>query len=157
MSSRRYVAALIALAAVALILLLAVPARAETRWIMCDDYVNVRSVPGKRGSVEGYLDAGDSFETDGKTRDGFIHVSGIGENGDGWAFKGYTVTEKPVLVNARYVCVAKNRVACRRWIGGPRRAWLYNGANVTVYWRTGEWSVTNKGYIRSEWLEPDPE
>lgn len=155
--NKRYMAVLCVLAVIAVILLLAVPADAETRWAMCDDYVNVRSFPGKKGSAVGYLDAGDAFDTDGKTRDGFIHVNGIGEAGDGWVFMGYTVTEEPVRVNARYVCVAKNRVACRRWIGGPRRAWLNNGANVTVYWRTSEWSATNRGYIRSEWLEPDPE
>jgi hypothetical protein len=24
-----------------------------------------------------------------------------------------------------------------------------------VYWRTSEWCVTSRGYIRSEWLEVD--
>ena len=141
----------------AVFMILAGTAGAETRWAMCNGFVNVRSSPDKRSAVSGYLDSGDPFETDGKEKEGFIRVSGFGENGDGWAFKGYVVTEQPEEVNARYVCIAKNRVACRKYIGGPRIGWLYNGANVTVYRMTSEWSVTNRGYIRSEWLEPDPE
>ena len=144
--------------ALALLILIG-SAAAEQRWVMCDGYVNVRISPGKKAEQVGYLDAGDGFETNGKKRDGFIQVTGIGEAGDGWTFEGYTVTEQPDRVDQRYVCVAKNRVACRRWINGPRikgkAGWLYNGTSVMVYWRTSEWSVTSRGYIRSEWLEVD--
>ena len=144
--------------ALALLILIG-SAAAEQRWVMFDGYVNVRISPGKKAEQVGYLDAGDGFETNGKKRDGFIQVTGIGEAGDGWTFEGYTVTEQPDRVDQRYVCVAKNRVACRRWINGPRikgkAGWLYNGTSVMVYWRTSEWSVTSRGYIRSEWLEVD--
>ena len=143
------------LAVLMALLLLLGTAEADTMWIMCNGFVNVRAKPS--GTVSGYLDAGDSFETDGKTKDGFIRVKGVGEAGDGWAHQGYVVSEPPERVDARYVCVAKHRAALRRWIGGPRSGWLNNGYNVTVYWMTSEWAVTNKGYIRSEWLEPDPE
>ena len=139
------------------ILLMIGSAEAETMWAMCNGFVNVRSSPDKRSTVSGYLDSGDSFETDGKEKDGFIRVSGFGEAGDGWAHLGYVVGEEPEKIDARYVCVAKNRVACRKWIDGPRFAWLNNGSTVTVYWKTSEWAVTSKGYIRAEWLEPDPE
>lgn len=143
------------------VLLLFSAAAAESRWVFCNGYVNVRRSADKGSMIVGRLDAGDEFETDGKVRDGFIHVLGIGEDGEGWIFAGYTVDERPEKEETRYVCVAKRRVACRRWTRGPqikgRTGWLYNGTNVTVFWRTETWSVTNRGYIRSEWLEADPE
>lgn len=136
-------------------------AAAESRWVLCKRYVNVRRAPSKQSEVVGRLDAGDEFETDGTIRNGFIRVIGIGEYGEGWVFEGYTCGEQPEKADERYVCVAIRRVACRRWAGGPqlegKNKWLNNGVNVTVYWRTEEWSLTSRGYIASEWLEVDPE
>lgn len=143
------------------IILLFSAAGAEERWILCRDYANVHISPSKKSETVGYLDAGDNFETDGKTRNGFLHVLSIGENGDGWVFSGYVSNEQPEKKDSRYVCVASKQLACRRWIGGSRikgrRGWLKNGETVKVYYRTDEWSVTSRGYIRSEWLDPDPE
>lgn len=58
-----------------------------------------------------------------------------------------------------YVCVAKNRVACRKWMNGPKTAtpWLRNGSTVQVFFIAGDWAITSRGYIRSEWLEADPQ
>lgn len=134
-------------------------AMAETRWILCADYVNVRMNPSKKSREVGQLDVGDDFETDGVIRNGFIRVIGIGEYGVGWVYAGFTSDEKPEKVDERRVCVAKRRVACRRWVNGPRiggkTGWLYNGSSVKVYYRTSKWSVTSRGYISSEWLEVD--
>jgi hypothetical protein len=47
----------------------------------------------------------------------------------------------------------KARVACRKTIGGKRRAWAKPGSTVTVYWISEEWAVTSKGFIASRWLE----
>lgn len=136
------------------------PADAETRWVMCKSYVNVRMSPSKSSPEIGRLDAGDEFETDGMVRDGFIRVCGVGE-GEGWVFAGYTVDERPTKTDERYVCVANSRVACRRWANGPqirgKTGWLYNGTDVKVYYRTEKWALTSRGYIASEWLERDPE
>lgn len=137
-------------------------ASAETRWIICKPgaQVMIRSAPDKKAEECGFLEAGDAFETDGKIRNGFIEAYGVGDGG-GWIYCGYVVDEKPVEVNARYACAATVQVACRRWINGPRisgkNGWLKYGRNVKVYYWTDMWSVTNRGYIRSEWLEPDPE
>ena len=137
-------------------------ATAETRWIACmpDDYVNVREKASKRSAEVGYLEAGDEIETDGIIRDGFIHITGFGETGDGWVFAGFISDEEPQEVMERYVCVARKRVACRRWIDGDRisgkHGWLNNGSNATVYYKAGEWLITSRGYIRAEWMEPDP-
>mgnify|MGYP002525400438 CR=1 FL=1 len=148
------------LSVLASLLLVCGPAAAETAWVMCDGYVNIRDMPGKKSQAVGFLDPGDSFETDGIIKNGFVQAQ-IGEGGENWIFAGYVTNEKPERVDERYVCTAKRRVACRRWIDGPqirgKVGWLYNGTNVRVYWRTGEWSVTSRGYVRSEWLEADPE
>ena len=31
--------------------------------------------------------------------------------------------------------------------------WMYNGQFCQVFVTDGEWSITSRGYIRSEWLE----
>lgn len=132
-----------------------------TCWVLCKPgaQVNIRQTPENNGRVVGFLEVGDSFRTDGKSANGWIHVLGIGEHGDAWIYCGFVVESEPVQVFENYVCVAKNRVACRRWVGGPQVAnspWLVNGSAVSVFWMTDEWAVTSRGYIKSEYLEADP-
>ena len=132
-----------------------------TCWIMCKpgSLVNVRRTPDGRGQEVGFLEAGDSFRTDGVSKNGYIRALDIGENGDAWIYCGYVVTEKPEKIGERYVCVAKNRVACRRWVDGPQiqgRGWLVNGSNVDVFFIADGWACTSRGYIQAEWLEADP-
>ena len=131
-----------------------------TCWVLCQpgDHVNLRMEPSKGSPAVGFLDCGDSFETDGTSRDGWIRVLGIGEC-ECWIYCGYVVTEEPVKVFSNYLVVARNRVACRRWVDGPqikgRLGWLHTGSEVSVFYIAGEWAVTSRGYIRSEWLEGD--
>lgn len=130
-------------------------------WILCKpgSQVTVRRTPSKNAMEVGRLEVGDDFMTDAVSANGFIRVYGIGEYGEGWIYSGYVSTEKPKPVNMNYCCVAKARVACRRWMDGPQteNPWLKNGSSVKVYWMTDEWAVTARGYIKSEWLEADPE
>ena len=131
-----------------------------TCWAMCKpgSKVTVRSEPKKDSAERGYLECGDSFQTDAEEEDGWIRCYGIGEGG--WVFCGYVATEKPVEVGERYVCVANVRAACRKWIGGPQidgYEWIKNGQTCQVFVTDGEWAVTNRGYIKMEWLEVDPE
>ena len=137
-----------------------------TCWIMCDprtgSSVTVRRKPEKKSMEVGWLECGDSFQTDGSTTDdGWVKCYGIGENGGGWIFCGYVATEEPEMIMQRYVCVAKKQAACRRWMGGPqydgRAGWLKNGENVTVFCIADGWACTSRGYIKAEWLEVDPE
>ena len=132
-----------------------------TCYVMCKpgDYVNVRRTPSTKAMPVASLECGDWFETDGTSSNGFIRVYGIGEYGEGWIYCGYVSTEEPVEVFERYVCVAKSRVACRRWMNGPKtqNPWLRNGSNVEVFYMTSEWALTSRGFIQSEWLEADPE
>ena len=157
------VCAAVILAVVALIV---IRARAEDQpdaWILCmpEGRVNIRRTPEKDGIIDGFLECGDGFRTDGVCRNGFVHALGLTENGEGWIYCGFVVTDRPEKVYENYVCVARKCVACRRWCDGPqvsgRARWLKNGSNVTVFYRAKEWSVTSRGYIQSEWLEVDPE
>ena len=133
-----------------------------TCWAMCQpgDRVNLRMEPTKESKAVGFLECGDSFQTDGTNRNGWIRAMGVGEC-ECWIYSGYVVTEEPVPVFENYVCVARKQVACRRWVDGPqikgRLGWLHNGSNVGVFYIAGEWAVTSRGYIKSEWLEVDPE
>lgn len=135
--------------------------RLATCWILCKpgSQVNVRRTPNRNAQEVGFLEAGDSFKTDGVSSNGFIRCYGIGEYGEGWIYCGFVATEEPVKVFQTYVCAAPNRVACRRWISGPKtqNPWLKNGSNVQVFYIAGEWAVTSRGYIMSEWLEADPQ
>ena len=129
-----------------------------TCWIMCTpgSRVEIRATPDKGGISEGWLDCGDSFETDAETEDGWIHCIGVGDAEEGWIYLGYVTTHKPEAIGERYVCVANKQAACRRWMAGPQikeAPWIKNGEYCQVLLSDGEWSVTNRGYIKSEWLE----
>lgn len=135
-----------------------------TCWAMCKpgSHVTIHMTPSKDGVETGRLDCGDSFQTDAETKDGWLRCYGAGEGG--WIYLGYVATEPVQAVGQRYVCVAKKQVACRRWINGPqitdekgRKQWLKNGQTCDVFVTDGEWAVTSRGYIKFEWLEPDPE
>ena len=148
---------------IAFILLLTVLLAATTA--LCDDYevfilcnpktpVNVRIRPNKGTKVVGYLDFGDSVMTDGEKRNGFLHVYGIGEAGEGWLFAGYVVEDKPVKLERAWASVsATGRVMSYRWIGGKRKKWLQVCEQVKVYAISDEWAYTNKGYMRTKYLE----
>ena len=131
-----------------------------TCWAMCKpgSHVTVRMEPSKGSKETGRLDCGDSFQTDGESVDGWVRCYGVGENG--WVYAGYVATEKPRMVYERYVCVANKQVACRKWMAGPKideRPWMKNGETCQVYVTDGEWAVTSRGYIKIEYLDPDPE
>ena len=137
-----------------------------TVYAMCDprdgNRVIVRAKPTKESAELGYLECGDSFLTDAEERDGWIRCCNIGEACEGWVFCGYVTTEPPEMVMEQYCCVAKNRVAVRRWQGGPqiirnkRKLWLNNCEDVTVFCIADGWACTSIGYIQAEWLEIDP-
>ena len=151
---------------VALIVLAVVlfAARAEETtircWVMCQpgDRVNLRMGPSKNSRSVGWLECGDGFQTDGESRNGWIRVLDAGDC-ECWIYCGYVVTEEPEAVFENYVVVAKNKLACRRWVDGPQvtgREWLKNGTSVQVFYTAEGWAVTNLGYMKTEWLEVDP-
>ena len=129
-------------------------------WVLCQpgDHVNLRIDARRDSKSVGWLECGDEFETDGTSRNGWIRVLDAGEC-ECWIYCGYVVTEQPEEVNENYVVVARDKLACRRWVNGPQiegRKWLKNGTNVQVFYIAEGWAVTNLGYMQTEWLEVDP-
>ena len=134
-----------------------------TCWALCKpgDHVNLRIDPKKGSASVGWLECGDSFQTDGESINGWLRVLDAGEC-ECWIYSGYVIEEQPEKIGENYVCVARDRVACRRWVDGPQiringhLSWLKNGSTVSVFYIAGDWAVTSRGYIRAEWLEVDP-
>lgn len=125
----------------------------ETVWVLCNpkSFVNLREHPSGRSCVAGRAECGDAFITDGVKEKGFLHVIASVEAGDCWISERYIVYEEPQRIGETRVIESTGRVASRAYIGGRRNRWLRNGDEVKVYWMA-EWAVTNKGFIRSEFI-----
>ena len=141
--------------------LVTLAARAEeqttTCWALCKPggRVNLRIDPRKDSKNVGWLECGDSFQTNGESKNGWIRVLDAGDC-ECWIYSGYVVTEEPEEIRDTRVVVAREQVACRRWVNGPKiegREWLKNGTEVQVFYIAEGWAVTNLGYIQAEWLE----
>ena len=125
-------------------------------WVLCrpDSCVNLRETPKKNGAVFGGSMAGAVMKTDGKERNGFLRVYDLpAEETEGWISTRYIVYDEPVRIGCPLRVQAEGRVACRKWIGGKVIRWAYDGDSVLVYLMSGEWCVTEWGYIRTEFLE----
>lgn len=126
-------------------------------WVLSSTYVNIRMGASKKAPIVGQLDPGDDLEIDGKVDGWFAHIVAPV---DGWIHSGYLTFSKPKKVNKTYTVTAKKRLMCRRWIDGPKVAekpYLINGSEVKVLWISSEWACTNRGYLKSEWLEENAE
>lgn len=148
--------------AVAIILLLIVifsafPAVCEEFrvFILCnpESHVNVRKSPKNGSEKTGWVMFADSVLTDGKTKNGYLHVIGITEDGEGWIKAGYTVKDQPVKVTAWAAVSASGRVMSYRNAGKNRLGWVPLLAEMKVYALSEEWAVTSRGYIRLKYLE----
>ena len=122
-------------------------------WIICEDYVQIRQWASRNATSIGQLDPGDEIEIDGKTESGWAHIV---SPCDGWVWAGYITFSEPQKIDAPGVVTAKKRVAARRWCDGPNvdsKPWLISGSEVRIYWMCDDWALTNRGYVKSEWLE----
>ena len=107
-----------------ILLIMASTAAADSVFVLCqpNSFVNVREFPRKGSEIAGRVELGDELETDGITKNGYIHICGF--EGGAWICAGF-VTESPVTVaTIPTVIQSKGRVACRRSIKGTRRKWL---------------------------------
>ena len=146
---------------VIILLLLAVcyiaGAEEETRFILCDpkptNRVAVRRSPRKGAEETGWLECGDSILTDGKTKNGYLHILGITEYGEGWVHHGYVVNDKPIIERCNATVIGNGMVKARQNVGGKRISWLDICTDAKVYARSDEWSVTSRGYISTKFLE----
>ena len=145
--------------AILIMLLLILPAKGEDYdcWILCqpDSWVNARENPTKKSMELGRLDCGDHVYTDGVTKNGFLHVWGLSfEFNEGWVHKGYVVYSEPYRPYVYDTTIQSNgRVQARKTINGARRCWLRDGDKIRVYMVSSEWSVTNKGFVKTEYID----
>jgi len=149
---KRFIAVLLILAAV-----ISGACAEDERFILCNptegNYVCIRRSPMKHAKESGRLECGDRIRTDGKVRNGYLHILGMTEDGEGWVHSGYVVNDEPVIRKCMASVAASGRVMARRNIRGKRTAWLAVCSEVRVYARSEEWAVTNRGFVRTEYLE----
>ena len=139
-----------------LVLMTATTAVAETAWILCqpDSYVNVRTRASSRSEILGRCECGDEIEVDGKTKNGFVHCINLPlERNEGWISAGYVVYSQPEKLYELVTMESDGRVACRKTINGQRRCWVKDGDMVKVFFRSEEWSVTDRGFIKTEYID----
>ena len=125
-------------------------------WVFCqpNGIVNVRSKPRKNSTEIAWVTCGTKLTTNGKIRNGYIYVCDMAaETTSGWISTKYIVFEEPKPVSAEMIIRAEGRVACRKYMDGKIVKWYRDGDRVTVYWLADGWAVTERGYIRYEFLE----
>lgn len=114
--------------------------------------VNVRISPNSHAEVIGSKFFSDQVFVD-KERNGFVHITNLNsEYTEGWVSKGLIVDDKPIEVNTVGVIVSNARVAGRKYVNGKVVCWLNNGTEITIYAVSDEWCVTDKGYVKSEFI-----
>ena len=126
----------------------------EIRYVICKDYVNARSTPNKKQEPIGRLEAGETVYTDGVKRNGYLHCVYLNfEYDEGWVFAGYLSEYEPEAVWRNATVVSRGKLAVRNYIKGRRVKWLKPGATVKVYYWSDDWSLTNFGYVQTQYLE----
>lgn len=144
------------IAIIAAALLLCGSALADQRaWVLCmpGDYVNARAGASRKSLSVGRLEAGDEVIDTGESSRGFESCRGGSfELEEFWVYEGYIVRSQPAYVNATATVCGNSRVAARKYIDGPRRCWIYPGDRLLVYWRSEIWSITEKGFVQSRYL-----
>ena len=87
-------------AALAVALLLAAPAGAETAWVEDQVRLNLRTGPGSQFRILGSVETGDSVEVLARG-DGWVEVRAEGKSG--WVPDGFLQNEPPALVKLRRI------------------------------------------------------
>ena len=129
-------------------------------YVICqpNDFVNVRERPSSRSTIVGRYETGDKVLLDGIEKGGFSHIVHTGlETEDAWICTAYLVYDKPEWANQSATVVSKGRLAARKNINGKRRCWLKNGDSVKVYWLSNEWCVTDRGFVKTDFIDLDGE
>ena len=126
-------------------------------WVLCTPRgsVNVRSRPDVSGAKTGRMYLGDEVEIDSTSKKGtWAHCVGLPTDlGEGWISGSYITTEPVELTHYTAQVDAKGRVAV--WSGmncRSRAGWLQPGDRVEVWAVSGEWAVTEKGFVRLAYL-----
>lgn len=129
-------------------------AEEEGYYVLCrpESMVNVRSRPKKNAPVVGWVAFGTFVKTDGKEKNGFVHVIDLAaEEPEGWIYAGFLTWDKPR--DEKYSAVVwGGRLIARSCIDGKQVCVLREGKTVTVYARCNQWAVTDKGYVMCDYL-----
>jgi len=128
----------------------------EEIYVLCSrsGYVTLRSAPRKNGIPFGGASCGAKLKTDGKRKNGFIHIVDVAaEESSGWISEEFIVHDEPELLEQNAFVVSIGRLAARKNIGGKVRRWLKPMTEVFIIYRTEEWCLTNCGYVRTQFLE----
>jgi len=147
---------------VAASILFAEAANAETTecWVICqpNSYVCIHGKPSKANDAFGGSMCGSRLETDGKQRNGFLHVVNVpAEESTGWISTGYIVYDEPIIMNRTATVYCEGRLAVRKCVGGKIIKWLKPGQQVTIVCYSNEWCLTDNGYVRTEFLRLEGE
>ena len=140
-----------------IILMLTDAAYADEMTVICnpDSYVNIRETPKMSGTYAGRLELGDTVETDGKRKNGFLHVINVSnEAGEGWVYAAY-LTDQELWIEETGATVIRSNVRLRKTPGGEVIRMLKKGERLTVLAWAGLWAVTDKGFVQIEFLECD--
>lgn len=126
-------------------------------YIICkpEGEVNVREKPKLKSPIVGCLFFGDLVETDGKEKNGFVHVINLNAETDtGWIYGGLLVRDKPIVSPGHAQVFKAERVALRKYATRDSKVkkWLKEGENVMVLAISEEWCVTEDGYVMTEFL-----
>jgi len=124
-------------------------------WVLCqpDSFVYVRQFPKKDSAEIGRLELGDIAWTDGKKKNGFLHIWVMGFECDGYIKAGY-VSRTPVQTcNIQAKIVSRGRVRARTCVKGKRRKWVKKDSLLWVYGYGEEWAVTSEGFVQMKFIE----
>lgn len=126
---------------------------ADTRYILVQSELNVRSRPSLGSTVFGRLFTGDSVQVTKKYHE-WLYLEGLpSEEGHGWVSSSYVVSDPVTQMDGEPAAIdANGRVAVRNSVDGKRIAWVYPGDIVHVYGISDSWTVTDRGYIKTEFL-----
>ena len=125
-------------------------------WVMCqpDSEVCVRAFPKKSADVVARVCPGDHIVLSGKKRGRWYHCIHPCEPGEGWIRGDFlSFTEPEIYPEGKAFDTLCGKLYARFSINGNKRVTLKKGVRVIVYMMAEEWSVTNKGYIMTKYLE----
>ena len=132
----------------------------QSRWVLCQTFVNVRARASMNSSSIGHVMLGDELTVDQTVRRGgrwWYHCTDVAnEYGSGWVCADYCTDSAVTVCDETATVNASGRVALRVSVNGKRRAWVKPGAELDVIGYSDTWALTTKGYIKMEFLEFSP-
>lgn len=131
----------------------------ESRWVLCDGSLRIRSGPDSRSEVVGYAFLGDEVTVD-RLKGDWAHLTGLSiEAGEGWVAVRYLADSKATILPEQTVGTiqATGRVAVRQGMEGKRLFWVHPGDTVEVLAVTDDWVLIEGGMIRRSYVEIEGE